>query len=147
MFRSILLLAALCLSAPALADVPKFPASFHAREVAANGVNLHVRVGGKGPAILLLHGYGETGDMWAPLAAALENTPTVIVPDLRGLGPSSHPARGSGKKTQVRGIQALLAPLGVQRSDLVAHRLRHIGALALATPPPAVPSPHPSPVP
>ncbi|HBS56997.1 MAG TPA: alpha/beta hydrolase, partial [Stenotrophomonas sp.] len=94
MFRSILLLAALCLSAPALADVPRFPDSFHAKEVAANGVDLHVRVGGKGPAILLLHGYGETGDMWAPLAAALENTHTVIVPDLRGMGLSSHPAGG-----------------------------------------------------
>jgi len=133
MFRSILLLAALCLSAPALADVPPFPDSFHAKEVAANGVNLHVRVGGKGPAILLLHGYGETGDMWAPLAAALENTHTVIVPDLRGMGLSSHPAGGYDKMNQGRDMQALLASLGVERYDIVAHDIGNMVAFALAT--------------
>ena len=31
----------------------------------------HVRAGGQGPAVVLLHGYGETGDMWAPMAADL----------------------------------------------------------------------------
>jgi pimeloyl-ACP methyl ester carboxylesterase len=34
--------------------------------------------------VVLLHGYGETGDMWAPLAADLARDHTVIVPDLRG---------------------------------------------------------------
>src|SRR2546427_1742931 len=38
------------------------------------------------------HGYGETGDIWAPLAARLARGHTVIVPDLRGMGLSSHPA-------------------------------------------------------
>ncbi|HDS1037462.1 TPA: alpha/beta hydrolase [Stenotrophomonas maltophilia] len=133
MFRSILLLAALCVSATALADVPRFPKSFHTEEVAADGVKLHVRVGGKGPAILLLHGYGETGDMWAPLAAALENTHTVIVPDLRGMGLSSHPASGYDKMTQGRDMQALLASLGVERYDIVAHDIGNMVAFALAT--------------
>ena len=34
-------------------------------EIATNGATVHVRVGGKGPAVVLLHGYAETGDMWA----------------------------------------------------------------------------------
>ena len=49
--------------------VPQFPTSFHIQEIATPGAQIHVRVGGTGPAVVLLHGYGETGDMWAPLAA------------------------------------------------------------------------------
>ena len=60
----------------------------------------YVRVGGKGPAVLLLHGFGDTGDMWAPVAKALVKDHTVIVPDLRGMGLSSHPGGGYDKKTQ-----------------------------------------------
>src|SRR5690242_21222021 len=63
--------------------------SFQTRDIATNGVTLHVRVGGHGPAVLLLDGYGETGDMWEPLAAELAHNHRVIVPDLRGLGLSS----------------------------------------------------------
>ena len=51
---------------------------------------------------MLLHGYGETGDMWAPLAADLVRDHTVIVPDLRGMGLSAKPAGGYDKKTQGR---------------------------------------------
>ena len=55
----------------AAAQVQPFPPGFQTEEIATNGTTLHVRVGGKGPAVVLLHGYGETGDMWAPLAADL----------------------------------------------------------------------------
>ena len=54
--------------------------------VPTNGTSLYVRVGGKGPAVVLLHGFGFTGDMWAPLAIVLAKDHTVIVPDLRGMG-------------------------------------------------------------
>src|ERR1700722_9173373 len=71
----------------------QFPAGFEMREIETNGVTIHVRVGGHhGPAVVLLHGFGNTGDMWTPLAAALAADHTVIVPDLRGLGLSSKPA-------------------------------------------------------
>lgn len=133
MFRSTLLATALCLAAPVTAQVPTFPAQFQARDIVANGVTLHVRVAGKGPAVLLLHGYGETGDMWAPLAAALEANHTVIVPDLRGMGLSSHPADGFDKMTQGRDMQALLASLGVEHYDIVAHDIGNMVAFALAT--------------
>jgi pimeloyl-ACP methyl ester carboxylesterase len=49
---------------------------------------------------VLLHGFGTTGDMWIPLAAALVADHTVIVADLRGLGLSSKPSAGYDKKTQ-----------------------------------------------
>lgn len=133
MFRSMFLALALCLSASAVARVPPFPAGFQSRDVSANGVTLNVRMGGKGPAVLLLHGYGESGDMWAPLAAALKDDHTVIVPDLRGMGLSSQPADGFDKLTQGRDMQALMAGLGVQRFDVVAHDIGNMVAFALAT--------------
>ena len=77
-----------------------YPKTFRARQIAANGTKLYVRVGGSGPAVLLLHGYGETGDMWVPLAKDLERDHTVVVPDLRGMGLSAKPADGYDKKTQ-----------------------------------------------
>ena len=95
MLRSLMLAgAALIMAAPAAAQVPPYPAAFHTEEIATNGATIHVRIGGKGPAVVLLHGYGETGDMWAPLAVALMARHTVIVPDLRGMGRSAHPADG-----------------------------------------------------
>ncbi len=45
-------------------------------------------------------GFGDTGDMWAPLAAVLVKTRTVIVPDLRGMGISEHPDAGYTMKNQ-----------------------------------------------
>jgi hypothetical protein len=62
-------LGALAIAHPVPAQVQPFPASFRTQEIETNSVTIHVRVGGNGPAVVLLHGYGETGDMWAPLAA------------------------------------------------------------------------------
>src|SRR5713226_8690916 len=74
-------LGSLAISLPAAAQVQPFPADFRTQEIQANGIVLHVRVGGHGPAVVLLHGYGETGDMWAPLAAELARDHTVVAPD------------------------------------------------------------------
>ena len=83
--------AAAALPVTGAAAVAPFPAGFHTQDVAANGTTIHVRIGGHGPAVLLIHGFGDTGDMWAPLAARLARDHTIIVPDLRGMGLSAHP--------------------------------------------------------
>src|SRR4029077_20672476 len=63
-----------------------FPAGMQTREIETNGANIHVRVGGHGPAVVMLHGFGTTGDMWGHLASALIEDHMVVAPDLRGLG-------------------------------------------------------------
>ena len=73
-----LLAAVLLSSGPALAGVKPFPPSFKIQELANGAVKLHVRVGGKGPAAVLLHGFGDTGDMWQPLEEAPEATVAAI---------------------------------------------------------------------
>ena len=90
----------LAVPAPSSAQGFDFPPASPCARSPTNGATIHVRSGGTGPAVVLLHGYGETGDMWVPLAVELARDHTVIVPDLRGLGLSSKPAGGFDKKTQ-----------------------------------------------
>jgi pimeloyl-ACP methyl ester carboxylesterase len=133
MHRTLIAAAALLFAlTPAAAQVPPFPASFHTQEIATNGATIHVRVGGKGPAVVLLHGYGETGDMWAPMAADLVRDHMVIVPDLRGLGLSSKPAAGFDKKTQAGDVAGVIEHLKVTRADLVTHDIGNMVGFAFA---------------
>jgi pimeloyl-ACP methyl ester carboxylesterase len=127
-----LVLGAALLAAPARAEVPPYPAGFHTQEIAANGTTIHVRIGGKGPAVLLLHGYGETGDMWSPLAADLARDHTVIAPDLRGMGLSAKPKAGYDKKTQGQDMAAVLDALKIGKTDVVAHDIGNMVAYAFA---------------
>lgn len=128
----VLALSAMVFSLPASARVEPFPPAFHTEEIATNGTTLHVRVGGTGPAVVLLHGYGETGDMWAPLAAILMKDHTVVVPDLRGMGLSARPAGGYDKKTQGHDIAGVMDALKIERADLVTHDIGNMVGYALA---------------
>ena len=117
--------------APSSAQNFDFP-GFTVHEVAVNGVTIHARSGGSGPPVVLLHGYGETGDMWVPMAADLARDHTVVVPDLRGLGLSSKPAGGFDKKNQARDVEAVLTALGVRQADVVAHDIGNMVAFQFA---------------
>src|SRR5688572_21509051 len=110
-----------------------FPKEFRAKTLLTNGTSLHVRVGGKGPAVVLLHGYGETGDMWVPMAIELARDHTVIVPDLRGMGLSAQATSGFEKKNQAKDLAEVLASLKVTKIDLVAHDIGNMVAFAFAT--------------
>src|SRR5215468_4011607 len=109
-----------------------FPSSFKTQDIVTNSVTIHTRMGGAGPAVLLLHGYGETGDMWVPLAVDLARDYTVIVPDLRGLGRSSKPASGFDKKTQAGDVAGVLAALRIEQIDLVTHDIGNMVGFAFA---------------
>ncbi|HEX9521623.1 MAG TPA: alpha/beta hydrolase [Reyranella sp.] len=112
--------------------VQPFPAGMRVEEIETDGATIHTRVAGQGPAVVMLHGFGDTGDMWAPLAAALVASRTVVVPDLRGMGLSSHPARGYDKKTQGQDVARLLDRLGIDRADLVTHDIGNMVGYAFA---------------
>src|SRR6202048_250978 len=130
-------LVAVLLSTPLVAAITPFPASFHTQMVPTNGTSLYVRVGGKGPAVVLLHGFGHTGDMWAPRAIALAKDHTVIVPDLRGMGLSDHPDTGYTKKNQAVDIAGVMDALKVQQAALVTHDIGDMVGYALAAQYPA----------
>ena len=123
---------ALAATLPTQAQPRPFSADFRSQQVEVDGARLHVRVGGNGPAVVLLHGFGDTGDMWAPLASALAKDHRVVVPDLRGMGLSSKPADGYGKKNQASDIRAVLERLGIDKADVVGHDIGTMVAYAYA---------------
>jgi pimeloyl-ACP methyl ester carboxylesterase len=109
-----------------------FPSAFRTEQIKADDATVHVRVGGQGLAIVMLHGFADTGDMWAPLATALAPEHTVVAPDLRGMGLSSHPEGGYDKKTQGRDVSRVLDTLKIQKADVVAHDIGNMVAYAFA---------------
>jgi pimeloyl-ACP methyl ester carboxylesterase len=112
--------------------VGSWPDAFAAQQMVVTGGTQYVRVGGKGSAVLLLHGFGDTGDMWVPLADVLVKDQAVIVPDLRGMGLSSHPEGGYEKVAQARDLAAIVDQLGFQDVGLVTHDIGNMVGYAFA---------------
>jgi haloacetate dehalogenase len=67
-----------------------FP-GFAERHIPGAGADIHLRVGGEGPPLVLLHGYPQTQVMWHRVAPSLARRFTLVIPDLRGYGRSSCP--------------------------------------------------------
>jgi pimeloyl-ACP methyl ester carboxylesterase len=97
-----------------------------------NGIKLHYRLAGSGSAIVLLHGYTETGHMWDPVIADLAKNHTVIVPDLRGAGGSEKAAGGYDKKNMAKDVHELVTSLGYQDATVVGHDIGLMVAYAYA---------------
>ena len=80
----------------------------------------------------MLHGFGDTGDMWEPFAEKMVHDNTVIVPDLRGMGLSSHPDDGYTKKAQAVDMGQVLDRLHVATIQLITHDTGNMVGYALA---------------
>ena len=85
------------------------------------GARIVGRRAGSGPAVLLLHGYPQTGAMWHHLAPALARERTVVVPDLRGYGASTSHDQSMTFRSMAADQVAVMARLGLDRFDVVAH--------------------------
>ncbi len=96
----------------------------HTRHV--NGIDIHYRMGGSGPALLLLHGHPQTHMIWHKVAATLAQHFTVIAADLRGYGDSGKPDDDAehlnyAKRTMAADIAELMSALGFERFKVLAH--------------------------
>ena len=92
----------------------------------ASGAEIFARIGGSGPALLMLHGYPQTSAMWAKITRHLTHRHTLVCPDLRGYGASSKPPAGThseaySKREMARDQMELMAHLGFDRFGLVGH--------------------------
>lgn len=107
----------------ALADL--FP-GFSAQRISSRGIEIFARVGGRGPPLLLVHGYPETHAMWHRVVPTLARHFTVVAPDLRGYGRSDCPSsdgnyRAYSKRTMALDLAELMGTLGFERFRIMGH--------------------------
>jgi haloacetate dehalogenase len=100
--------------------------SFELDRLDVGDVVLNVRHGGRGPAVVLLHGHPRTHATWHRVAALLAPRYTVVCPDLRGYGRSSLPAdepehAQSAKRAMAADVVAAMRMLGHERFAVVGH--------------------------
>src|SRR5271170_83967 len=102
------------------------------RDAEVEGIKLHYLTAGKGPAVILIHGYTQTSRMWRPIIPRLAEKFTVIAPDLPGIGDSEIPKDGLDMKTAAIRIHALAKSLGIQKASVVGHDIGLMVAYAYA---------------
>ncbi len=105
------------------------------RTAKIDNVELHYLAAGRGPAVILLHGFAETSRMWRPIIPLLAEKFTVIAPDLPGIGDSSIPTDNAeiNMITSARRIHALVRSLGIEKAKVVGHDIGLMVAYAYAT--------------
>ena len=105
---------------------------FTEKTATVDGVKINYKIGGRGPVVVLLHGYTQTSHMWKPLMPLLAASHTVIAPDLRGAGGSERAKDGYDKKTLAKDIRTLVRQLGHEQVLLVGHDIGLMVAYAYA---------------
>jgi haloacetate dehalogenase len=99
---------------------------FEYTRISTRGATIAVATSGKGPPLLLLHGYPETHLCWRRVAPALSEEFTVVCPDLRGYGDSSKPEGAAdhsnySKRAMAMDMVEVMAALGHRDFLLAGH--------------------------
>ena len=99
---------------------------FELERVQIGAVELRVRHGGTGPAILLLHGHPRTHTTWHRVAPLLAADHTVVCPDLRGYGesttlPDEPDHAQQSKRAMAQDCVDLMEALGHERFAVAGH--------------------------
>ncbi|GAA3115680.1 alpha/beta fold hydrolase [Streptomyces rectiviolaceus] len=89
------------------------------RQITTNGITANVAITGTGPAVLLLHGFPHTWQLWSEVMPRLAERYRVIAPDLRGLGASTRAADGYDAATLAADAEGLLDALGERSAAVV----------------------------
>jgi len=92
-------------------------------ELSLHGQRISYRAGGRGPALLLLHGITNSSETWEHVAPWLTERFTVIAPDLLGHGQSATPRGDYSLGAHASGARDVLTALGIERATVVGHSL------------------------
>ncbi len=97
--------------------------AFNVQYVTIHGYRRAYVKAGSGPALLLIHGIGDSSDSWRPVFEELVKHYTVIAPDLLGHGRSEKPRADYSVAGFANGMRDLLSVLEVDRVTVVGHSL------------------------
>ena len=91
----------------------------HGRQRLSTGVRLHYYTAGTGPAVLLQHGIPKTSYYWRKVLPLLSPHYTCIVPDMRGIGDSTHPDSDYSMATVADDLAELMQKLGHEKYHVI----------------------------
>jgi pimeloyl-ACP methyl ester carboxylesterase len=94
--------------------------------------NIHYTKSGSGPAVVLLHGFPESGDLWSGVYPAISSLYTVIIPDIPGSGGSVLDKRDVSMEELADSIAAILAHEKIEEIVLVGHSMGGYITMAFA---------------
>jgi pimeloyl-ACP methyl ester carboxylesterase len=98
-------------------------AALEPSELTLHGHRVSYRTGGRGPALLLLHGITNSSETWKHVAPWLAERFTVVAPDLLGHGESATPRGDYSLGAHASGARDVLTALGIERATVVGHSL------------------------
>ncbi|MFG2501251.1 alpha/beta fold hydrolase [Streptomyces sp. NPDC048441] len=119
-------------SAPATATATGTGTGISLRQITTNGITVNVATAGTGPAVLLLHGFPHTWQLWSEVIPELAREHRVIAPDLRGLGASTRAADGYDADSLATDAEGLLDALGERTATVVGIDVATPAAFLLA---------------
>ncbi|MFD6396535.1 alpha/beta fold hydrolase [Nocardia sp. NPDC060249] len=101
-----------------MSDIPSAGITLHT--IPTNGIHANVATAGSGPAVVLLHGFPHTWQLWQQIIGPLATAHRVIAPDLRGFGDSSRAKTGYDAGTLAADIDGILDALDEPSAAVVA---------------------------
>jgi pimeloyl-ACP methyl ester carboxylesterase len=102
------------------------------KKIRYKGINVSYRDQGTGTAILLLHGYLETGEIWESFTPLLTDSCRVICPDLPGHGKSGFWGKTHDLGEVAGSVKAVLEAEGLERVFLAGHSMGGYVTMAFA---------------
>lgn len=94
---------------------------FLSETATVNGITLHYVRGGKGPTVILIHGFPQDWFEYRPIMPRLAKQFTVIAVDLRGIGGSIAKSGGYDAATMAEDVYQLVSKLKLERVYVVGH--------------------------
>ncbi len=98
--------------------------SLKGQTIEVSGIRLNVVIQGNGPAVVLLHGFPDSGHLWRnQIPALVKEGYRVIAPDLRGCGDSDAPVGKANYTidTLIKDVTGIMDHLGIKRAAVVGH--------------------------
>jgi hypothetical protein len=103
---------------------------FASESATVNGITFHYVRGGKGPGVILIHGFPQDWFEYHVIMPRLAKRFTVIAVDLRGVGGSTAMQGGYDAANMAEDVHQLAAALKLERAYIVGHDIGGMVAYA-----------------